>query len=747
MSDIVDQLRAVAAVSLAPTEGELAVGGLREPVEVLRDTWGVPYLSAGSLDDLWFAQGFVTAGERLFQMDLAVRAANGRLSEVFADLTLADDRFVRTIGLHRAGAAIAARYDDDSRAMMARFVEGVFAWIERMPAKPLEYTLLDLEPDLPRDEASWASTAAYLAWNLSGNAYEELLRAEIAAERGPDEVARLLPPLPVDGPAIAAGSLSGLLPAPLPGLGSNNWAVAGSLTVTGKPLLANDPHLEATQPGVWLEMGLRAPGYEARGVALPFAPGIIVGATPHHAWGVTNVTGDVQDLYLERLDDAGTSARFDDAWEPLTIRREEIEVRGHDEPSTLEVRETRHGPILESFAFGEPVEHKPLTETYALRWTGHERGIQPSTFVRAAQATSFESFREALRDVECPGQNFVYADVEGTIGYQCTGSYPARRAGDGSAPVPGWTSDHEWDGWIPFDELPWSKDPERGFLVTANNRIHDDEYPHLIGTDFHAPHRARRITERLAMQDPHTVAGMTHIQVDTVSIPARTMLPSLVALEATSERARHGLDLLRSWEGDLRADSPAAGLYQTWIAQIALRIVGEAGFADAYHATREPFVSLALPAMLERGDVGHDVLREALDAALLELGPDRAAWRWGELHTLRLVHPLGRMPGLEALFVAAEIELGGDEQTVSQGGFDGRAGFRPLVIASWRAVWDLDDLDRSVTVLPAGVSGNPASPHWNDQSPLWAAGETHPAPVTRAGIEAAAVSTLRLIPG
>jgi penicillin amidase len=747
MSDIVDQLRGVAAASLAPTEGELAVGGLREPVEVLRDGWGVPYLSAASLDDLWFAQGFVTAGERLFQIDLALRAANGRLSEVFADLTVDDDRFVRTIGLHRAGATLAARYDDDSRTMAARFVEGVFAWIERMPSKPIEYTLLDLEPDLPRDEASWASTAAYLAWNLSGNAYEESLRADIAAERGPDEVARLLPPMPSDRPPIAAGSLSGLLPAPPPGAGSNNWAVAGSRTATGKPLLANDPHLEATQPGAWLEMGLRAPGYEARGVALPFMPGIIIGATPHHAWGVTNVTGDVQDLYVEHLNEAGTAARLDDAWEPLTFRREEIAVRGHDEPSVLEVRESRHGPILESIAFGEPVEYAPLTETYALRWTGHEHGIQPSAFVRAAQATSFEAFREAVRGVECPGQNVVYADVEGTIGYQCTGAYPVRRTGDGSAPVPGWTSEHEWDGWIPFEELPWSTDPQRGFLVTANNRIHDDAYPHLIGVDFHAPHRARRITERLEAEGLHTVAGMAHIQVDTVSIPARTMLPSLVAVEATSDRVREGLDILSEWDGDLRADSAAAGLYQNWIARIARRVVGDAGFAEAYHATREPFVSLALPAMLGRGEIGGDLLIESLEEALLELGPDPTAWRWGEMHTLRLVHPLGRMPGLEGLFVAAEIELGGDEQTVSQGGFDGRAGFRPVVIASWRAVWDLDDLDRSVTVLPAGVSGNPASPHWNDQSPLWAAGETHPAPVTRAGIESAAVATLRLLPG
>ena len=761
MSDFVDQLRDAAATSLFPEAGELTAPGLLQPVEVLRDVWGVPYLTAASLDDLWFAQGFVTAGERLFQLDLLLRAAGGRLSEVFADRTLPDDRFARTIGFHRTGRRLASGWDETSRGMHARFREGVAAWIARMPAPPVEYTLLDLTPDLPSDEGAWAAAFVFLAWGLSGNWDTELLRLGIAERLGPEAVGTLLPPLPADLPMVAAGSLDGRLLDELPrtkGQGSNNWVVAGSRTASGKPLLANDPHLLAVQPGAWIELHLSAPGYEARGVALTFSPGILLGTTAHHAWGVTNVSGDVQDLYVERLNEERTAAEHLGAWEPLTIHLEEIRVRGSAEPIVMEVRETRHGPILESSPVGNlHTEYLPLaeTETYALRWTGFDYGIQPSLALEVARVTSFEEFRRGAWGVECPGQNFVYADVDGTIGYQCTGRFPVRRSGDGTAPVSGWTNEHEWDGWIAFDELPWAVDPARGYLVTANNRIHDDAYPHLIGHDFHSPYRARRVVERLEAVGPHDVASIAAIQSDTVSLPARATIPLLLRLEPHTDEEHAAIALLGAWDGDMAAGSGAAALFNVWSRHIARRVLrarlGD-GLFRRYHTWREVFQCEVLPALLQdpNGWLDDDLLRAALIDALIELrerlGEDQAAWRWGALHRLRLLHPLGSLPGLESLFTAADVELGGDEQTVMQGGFDGQDGYPAAVIASWRAVYDLADLDRSVGVLPAGMSGNPASPHWNDQAPLWAAGDHHPLPFTRRAVEAAAVATLRLLP-
>ena len=762
MSDFVEQLRAVAAASLFPEEGELTVRGLAEPVEVLRDRWGVPYITAASQEDLWFAQGFVTAGERLFQLDLLLRVANGRLSEMFADRTLPDDRFARTVGFHRSGRRLTAGWDETSHAMHTRFREGVAAWLEVMPTPPVEYTLLDLAPELPTDENAWAAAFVFLAWGLSGNWDAELLRVAIAERLGPEAVETLLPPLPVDAPNVAAGSLTGRLLDGLPhpkAQGSNDWVVAGSRTRSGKPLLANDPHLLAVQPGAWIELHLRAPGYEARGVALTFSPGILLGTTPHHAWGVTNVTGDVQDLYTEHLNEERTAAEYLGAWEPLTIHREEIRVRGTADPIVVQVLETRHGPILETAVVGElhtEYIELPPAETYALRWTGFECGVRPSLAIDAARATTFEEFRRAAWGLECPGQNFVYADVDGTIGYQCTGRFPLRHAGDGTAPVPGWTDAHEWDGWIPFEELPWSVDPERGYVVTANNRIHDEAYPHLIGHDFHTPYRARRIVERLEAIPTHDVPSLAAIQSDTVSLPAREALPSLLAVEPNTDEERAAIDLLRDWDGDMAAGSAGAALFNSWSRHIARRML-EPRMGDElfrrYHTWREVFQCEVLPALLREpnGWLDHDLLRTALVDALVELrehlGDDPAGWRWGALHRLQLVHPLGALPGLEPLFMAADVELGGDEQTVMQGGFDGRDGYQPAVIASWRAVYDLSDLDRSIGVLPTGVSGNPASPHWNDQTPLWAVGEHHPLPFTRPAVEAAAVATLRLLPG
>ncbi|MGH2631455.1 MAG: penicillin acylase family protein, partial [Actinomycetota bacterium] len=734
---------------------------LRGSVTVRRDAWGVPYIEASSLEDLWFAQGVVTAGERLFQLDLALRVANGRLSELFGARTVDSDRLARTVGFHRAGDRVAAAWDEDSVAMHERFRAGVAAWVAAMPSPPIEYTLLDLRPELPGDVGAWAAAFVYLSWGLSGNAQRELLRAWIAERAGLDEVARLMPPLPEDPPLVPAGAMHGALfdaIAQPGGRGSNEWVVAPSRTSTGGALLANDPHLDAVQPGVWIEMHLSAPGYRARGVALPWSPGIVLGSTAHHAWGATNVSGDVQDLFVEQLSDDGTAVRRGDTWSPLVLHPETIVVRG-EEPVELRVRVSSNGPLLDTFPFGEgEIEHVPIAPAqgsdtaFSLAWTGLQHAIQPSLTLRAVSATSFGEFRRAVQGVTCPGQNFVYADVEGTIGYACTGVHPVRRAGDGTMPSPAGDSTHGWSGEIDPDELPWGVNPARGFLVTANNRVHDASYPHLIGRDFHVAHRARRIAEVLAGGDAHDVASTAALQADTVSVTAREIVGALARLEPSNDDQRLALDLLRGWDGDVRADSAAAAVFQVWSAAVARRVLepllGEVLFGR-YHADREVWHCSVLPTLAREGDPAP--LAAALEDAVAELrqrlGADPAGWRWGALHRLRLAHPLATIPGLEPLFTAADAEIGGDESTVMQTSFDSRERLDAVVIPSWRAVYDLADLDRSVGVLPTGISGNPASPHWNDQAHLWLAGATHPLPFSDAAVAAAAVADMRLVPG
>jgi penicillin amidase len=783
MSDFVDEVRKAAEAALPPMEGEVAVPGLLEPVEIIRDRWGVPHIRAANRRDLFFAQGYVQASERLFQMELVYRLTTGRLSEIFGELSLPMDRFVRTVGWNRAGRRIAEKNDDLSREIVTAFLSGAQAWLEVMPAPPVEYGLLGgLQPWLPGPDEhdAIAASIVFMAWSLSGNWDTELLRVEIANRLGWEALLDLFPGLPDEaGPVVPgrrgganrAAALELLRQAPdLPtGQGSNNWVVSGARSETGRPLLANDPHLLAQLPSIWIEMHLTAPGIDVAGVSLPFAPGVTIGHNERIAWGFTNVGGDTQDLYLERLNEDGTAALYCDSWEPLTIHAEQIIVRGQDEPVVVHARETRHGPILDSYLLGSRdaiVVEGGITESYALRFAGFEEGIRPSVTWALNTAGSWDEFREAMREWHCPGQNTVYADVDGHIGYQCTGLHPVRRAGDGTVPVPGWTGDDEWDGWVPYDELPWSFDPDEGYLVTANQRPHDDSYPWFLGSDFVPAFRARRIAQRITERPKHDMSSFSGIQMDTVSLPARELLPLLLRTDPRTERHREALALLAGWNGDLAVDSAAAVVYEVWNAKIAEAVLlprlGEDLYRH-YHSLRESgnaFQFQALPNLLlmptarwfgEDGAEARDrVLLDALDAALDELtstlGGGPGTWRWGDIHRIRFAGPLARIPGLEELFTGGEGPIGGDEQTVMQGLYSIGEGYEVSVLSSWRMVIDLADLDHSLGVNTLGQSGNPASPHFNDQFPLWLDGRLHPMPFSRAAVDEAAVATLRLMP-
>lgn len=769
MADLLEELRAAAAAAVPPWEGELELPGLTEPVEVLRDEHGIPHISAASLEDLFRAQGFVVASERLFQLEFLLRAANGRLAGILGELALPADRFARTVGWNRAGAAIAAGWDADSLRILAAYREGALAWLRSMPAPPVEYAVLGVAPRLPEDDAAWAAASVWMSWNLSGNLDEELVRAEILERLGPEAVRDLFPDLPEEVRFPVAGrrpSPSGLdlleqAPPRPPGRGSNEWVVAGARSESGAPLLANDPHLAVLVPSFWFACHLKAPGYEAAGVALPFAPGVVIGRTPHHAWGLTNVGGDTQDLYLERLDAEGRAARFRDAWEPLAVHREPIPVRGRDEPEVLEVRETRHGPILSAYVVGiaQPeVVEGGVRETYALRWVGARFSIPPITLVRMARAADFASFREALRTWDSPGQNVVYADAEGRIGYQCTGRYPIRRGWDGTTPVPGWDGEHEWEGWIPFEELPWDADPPEGFLATANNRIHGEGYPHLIGLDWTPPSRIRRIGELLAAEPVHSVETFAAMQVDVASVPARELATILAAVEPADERQARALALLRGWDGELGADSAPACLYAAWCHHVAERVLrpalGHALFTHAYGRATSTgrWRAVVLPHLLAHpsarwfggdGEPSRDeVLRRALDDALDELearlGADPSGWRWGDLHRVIFASPLAVVPGLGELFSAGAVRQGGDDDTVLQGAYEPERRYEAVVVPSCRQIHDLSSPDGSSLVHPPGQSGHPGSPAWADLLGAWAGGERVPLPLSEQGVRAVA---------
>ncbi|HZA60140.1 MAG TPA: penicillin acylase family protein [Actinomycetota bacterium] len=777
MDEMTRALEEAAHGALPPFEGEVRLAGLRAPVEVLRDRWGVPHITAADEHDLWFAQGYVMASERLFQVDLGGRLATGRLSEVFGDLTLPLDRFVRTLGWHRTGRALADGWDERSLEMTEAFAAGVRAWVDTMPAPPPEYGVIGVEPSLPALEeapAVAAATGAFVAWSLSRGWDNDLLRAEIAERIGIEAMRLLFPdvdpePLPVVAGTEHPGRLELLDGAFFPpsDQGSNNWVVHGGRTTTGHPLLANDPHLAIQLPSAWYEVHLVAPGIDVAGVAFPFSPGVLIGHNERIAWGFTNGEGDVQDLFLERLSEDSAAAEFEGAWEPLTVHREEIAVRGRAEPDVLEVRESRHGPLLDSYTIGissPEVIEGGIRRTYALRWVGRDHGVAPSVVRGLDMARDWDGFRAALAGWRCPGQNAVYADVDGNIGYQLTGMYPVRRRGDGTLPVPGWTGEYEWEGWIPFEELPRAYNPPDGSLLTANNRPHDDAYPHLIGKEFLPPFRARRIAERLAERDRHDRDSFASIQVDTVSLSARRLLPDLLSVEPDDDRQKQALAMLAEWDADLAAHSAPAALYQVWCARIArevlLPLLGEELYTHFY-ARRQwtnGFLHKALPHLLaypsatwfgrDGRDARDEALRRALDAALDELGQrfGDEPWRWGRIHRATFASQLARVPYCTELLTAGVVELGGDDQTVLQGLFEPGVPYSVAVLPSWRQILDPGDWDASVGVLTTGQAGNPVSPHFRDQFPLWSEGKHHPMPFTRAAVEAATIHRLDLLP-
>jgi penicillin amidase len=744
--------------------GRLAVSGLDAPVEIIRDRWGVPHLYALNAHDLFFAQGYVHAQDRLWQMDFNRRVPSGRLSELFGEVTLTSDRFLRTIGMRRAAEEERAHLDAESAAALAAYAAGVNAWTsEHRSRLPIEFTLLRYQPE-PWTPTDTLAFGKLLAWTLGGNWRYELLRAQLIARFGIDGMRFLIPPYSAGAPIIVpaasrydAGRTTALLrlleaggvPA---GIGSNNWVLSGTRTATGRPFLANDPHLEAQMPATWYEMHLVGGPYNVAGATLPGVPGVIIGHNADIAWGVTNAFPDVQDLYIERFHPTDpTRYLYRGRWEAARVLPETIWIRGRREPAVETVRITRHGPIINDVVEG-------LGAFLALRWTALEPGTITASLLRLDRARTWAEFRSALRLWTVPAQNFVYADRDGNIGYQLPGRIPIRAKGAALVPVPGWTGEYEWVGDIPFERLPSAFNPRRGYLITANNRIVSDGYPYLLSQEWGPGFRAARIEALLAPLRRATIAEMETIQLDSLSLPGRETVRALDGLHITQEPAAGLLADLRSWDGVLGPNSRPAAVYEAFRIALAPRVFKGILGQDLYqqYMERPEAWQLALDRLLHDpssrwwGPDGRDAviaaaLREANDILTRRLGSDRSTWTWGRLHTMRFVHPLGRVWALSWIFNAGAPSTGGDLFTVNTGGF-ARSTFAQIIVASYRQVIDLGDWDRSVAIHPTGQSGLPFNRHYRDFVSLWATGGYHPMLFSRPRVQQEAEGTLTLTP-
>jgi penicillin amidase len=821
----------VSRAVVPPLDGQIALPGLHAPVEVLFDRWGVPHVYARDADDAWMAAGYLQARDRLWKMELYRRAAAGRLSEIFGEITLPADRRFIALRLRRAAAAEWAAASPRVQRALERHAAGVNAFASRLGRwnRPLEFQLMGIAPE-PWTPVDSLAIGKLMAWRLAENRRGELVRGALARKFGVTEANRLMGGMPAWAPSIVeaanaaparpavvqttadvgggesiAGSLrrgqsprTGTVPAwedarsaldaalP-PGLewlaltsraaGSNSWVIHGSRTASGRPLLANDPHLGIEMPSIWYEMHLVAADLDVAGVTIPGAPFVIIGHNQKIAWGLTNSGADVQDFYVEDVDFARKRYRYAGGWEPLVIERREITVRGRSQPEPYDIVSTRHGPIValendweEVPVFGGAAA--PASRPLALRWDSVARGESAGAFEAINRAGSWQEFVDAVRRFGAPSQNFVYADVAGNIGYAMSGELPVRAAGDGSLPTPGWTGASEWIGAITPDRLPALLNPPSGRIVTANAEI-DRGWPGSMTRDWTAPFRTTRILAEIGDRTDLDMNAAMELQRDIRSPMADRLMDALErasqgpAMKRAEAEARTAVDRLRLW--DRRVDGrPVVTLYEAFVRALWRRTFADDLDAALFTAFTEyglaEYYAGVLPliddpdarwwddiATVDRRERRDDILLLAAADALIELRKqfgDEANWSWERIHAAHFTHPLGaggRVLGW--FFSRGPVPVTGDSWTVQKNSVDRRRPYGVGDVASYRQVIDVGAWDNTRAVNTTGQSGHARSPHYFDQNPLWARGEYRPFPFSRAAVEQARVARLLLVQG
>ncbi|MBI2756390.1 MAG: penicillin acylase family protein [Chloroflexi bacterium] len=780
-------LRYVLRRSLPQVDGEVRVaGGLGAPVEIVRDRWGIPHVTGRDHDGALFGLGFCHAQDRLWQMDLNRRVARGELAELVGEAALDVDRLMRRIGLHRAAQREWEGADARIRSALDSYSAGVNAAIEQAAVRkrwPLEYVLLQARPR-PWTPLDTLSFGRFFAFTQSANWDSELMRSRIIARIGAAAAAALepalwqpgsdaLPPLGDWGPADLPRPAADDIP-PVPtfgGGGSNAWVVSGMRSSTGKPLLASDPHLFPSIPSVFYEAHLVG-GSElnAIGVTIPGIPGVAIGHNRDIAWGFTASMADTQDFFVERTDpNDPTRTEYQGRWEPGTVIRESITVKGRSDPWHEDVLVTRHGPVITPTP-AIPDEHRHL----ALQSMVLEAPETAAGLLLLNTATNWAELRAGLSHWGTPSMNCLYADVDGNIGWQLVGRVPVRSRGKGLVPSPGWSGQYEWRGEIPVDELPRAFNPPDGLWANANHEATLGS-PHFFTLEYEDPARYHRIREVLESRERHSAVDFRALQADQVSLTGREVATIVVAhLEPRATLEREALNELRLWDGRVSEDSPGAAIYEVFRHELA-----RARFGDALgplfpavlgvgpHPVIGPVWSLYFRLSLETvrflrrwgvartehgdGSVGSErPVAEAFARSVQVLrerfGGDVARWQWSRLHSLHLKHGLSIQKPLGVLFDVPAFPLGGDHETVRAAGSlpGGYAAGGPT--AGYRFIADTADWDASLGCIPGGQSGHRGSPHYADQVEDWRRVAYHPLAFTRPAISRVSRHTLRLLP-
>ncbi len=719
--------------------------GVKSPVEIERDSWGIPHISAGNDEDLFFGYGFAMAQDRLFQLDYLRRKGRGRLSEILGPDGLESDLLARTVGLAGIASEEQKRLPAEVAQRLQAFSAGINAVIECSRASlPIEFDLLDYEPE-PWSSVDSLAIQVEFQWYLTGRfpviVIPELAKRRLGDEslyraflRGEADEESILPPgaYPAQSGRNPAAGQAGS--DPHEGEGSNNWVIAGSRTQSGQPLLASDPHIAFAAVSCWYEVHLRSPSLHLTGAGYVGVPAVMIGRNERVAWGITNNICSQRDLYQEKTDSRHPGCfLYDGDWEPARERIEEIKVKG--KPSlTRKVRHSRNGPIVDSVL--PPLARD--TGPVSLRWLGAEGSGWLAALQRMNRAGSVDQFRQALKGWRMPTWSLVFADVEGDIGYQSTGQIPIRRVWERGY-RPGWDPIHQWDGLIPFEGMPHLKNPERGWMATANNRPAADDYPYPLSGTWSSGYRARRVRQMIEEKEGLSREDLVRMQQDALSLRARECLPFL--LKILEDRPRGGAEVvgvLRRWDGRMEIDSVGASIFETFFTHWSRTVAGER-FPDDYVDLISGAIA-GLASQLLREDQAGWFHRQSPRAAVLgawettlaelsrRLGPDVSSWVWGRVHKVRLRHVLSGRGDLGKLLDRGGQPVKGNGVTVCNTGYDPNWG--APIGANYRLIADLSDPACGLwTVDAQGQSGHPGSTHYCDQLTEWLGARYHYLPL------------------
>jgi len=767
--------------------GHLTADKLKASVEILRDKNDVPHIIAGSIEDAAFGLGFVHAQDRFWQMELMRRLGQGRLSEIIPASIVGSglietDRTMRGLGLYRRASESVNALSPSARAILDSYAAGVNLFLaDENHQFGLELTLVKLltggkyRPDAwrPADSLVWAKI---MALGLDGNWRQELMRLRLSKRLDPDSVKLL-----TDRTGESRDATLSLVNEALKGMpfdelyratdnfatrkreASNEWVLSGAHTVSGKPLLANDPHLGLVFPGTWYLARLVGPGFDLRGATSPGAPAMVLGHNGTIGWGFTTTNLDSQDLFIERIDPTDPSRYITpDGARPFVMRDETINVLWGP-PVQMRVRETRHGPVINDFA-GKLDEFAPAGHVLALQATMLDSAdTSAEGFMRFGLAQNWDDFLAAARLIYSPMQNVVYADTSGNIGLVSPARVPIRRKGDGSVPVPGWTSEYDWAGFVPFDELPRVYNPASGILVNANGRLVPDDYRYFITNDWAEPYRQRRANALLREVERHPVYGMIAIQADNLSPDAADLMPLLLESPPRNARAARVYDLLGRWNRFMLANRAEPLIYTAWLRELQTTLLTNKLGEDLAADMAGPNVSVVTrilrdrPAWCDDGgtqtvetcaDIIARSLERALDWITQRQGPDMDKWEWGREHLAAHRHPLfDRVPLLREL-ASVRFPSDGGAYTLNraQSLFRGPAPYEAVHGAGYRGVYDFSNLSNSRFATPLGQSGNMLSPYAHNFVERWQSLSYIEISGNRAEVARTAIGSMTLAP-